>query len=222
MEPSSMTEKQYINAGTLADHFEHWRHRLGSDGEASRQVQRCIHNKWLVCGRPLPADFKLTRIAGKIMVETRGGMSDAADYPVGRLPDPTSLKAAKPTPREQAAIEAMFLDKSAVEASAATPVATKPVPAPKPPREPRRKPVFKTFIQPKMETHAEEAGLFDTLDAAVTWTLQLLEDQNEEWVHPDTLEDWFKPYAGKWFRLGGKRRKLKGASGQMPPLARRK
>jgi hypothetical protein len=206
-----MTEKHYTNAGTLADVLEFGRSYKGSERAAWDWVLRQFRNGDLISDPPLPSDARFTSIAGWIMVETREALLDAASFRVGRLQsDPVKLEAAKPTPSELAAIDAMFPARLVIEASAGPPVETEPVPAPKPPRGPRQKPVFKELIQPRMEKHAAKAGLFDTLDAAVDDALQVLEGERREWVSRPTLKRWLRPYAGKWFKFGGKRRKLKG------------
>lgn len=184
-----MTEKQYISSGTLADHFEHWRHRLGSDREASRQVQRSVNNEWLVCDRPLSADFKLTRIAGKIMVETREGISDAADYRVGRLSDPGSLEADKLTPSQQAMIDAMFPDKPSIETEAK---------APSPPKRRGRpwSPIWLETVIPVIDPIVEKGRPYATLDATVDAVLSLMGKKDE--LKPRTIERWITRNRPGW------------------------
>jgi hypothetical protein len=190
-----MVVRHYTDDGTLAEHLAFWLRRTGSEREAMDALCQALR---------LTRGFKLTRVADRVMYETPEGLFELATIQVRvtkgqRELDPDYFKPSKLTPDQMAALDP--------DSSAPAPMGENKS---EPPKEPRRKPVFKELIKPRIEQRVRDEGLFDTLDALVDWTSQLLVDEERDPVHPDTLEIWFKPYVGEWFTLEGKRRKLKG------------
>ena len=77
-------------------------------------------------------------------------------------------------------------------------------------KEARRKRVFKNVLKPRIEQRIANEAPFPTLAAARDWALGILKDAGES-ADAGTIDNWLRPYQGKLFTLGGKRRKLKGA-----------